>query len=228
MYSTTVFQAAPACSPGTMVPTRNVRTFARHQQVFGQGDPVRGFYQVLSGAVRTSKLFADGRRQIDAFHVAGELFGFERGQQHRSIAEVIRAARIVTYDQSYLDDGLEFAQQVLAIAMERSQDHAVLLGRCTAVEKIATFLVDLADRLRSDVIELSMDRYDIADYVGLTMETVSRTLWQLDRSSLISIAKSRKIWLRDRAKLEELVPWETRTQCLRCEPSQVVPFARSA
>src|SRR3954454_1908831 len=152
-------------------------------------EPVTAFYHIVSGAVRSSKLMADGRRQIDAFHLPGELFGFERGVQHRSMAEALGAAEIIGYERSRLEESMHiaFARMALETAMERAQDHAVLLGRCTAVEKLAAFLIDLGHRLRTEIIELPMDRYDIADYLGLTMETVSRTLWQLDRKSLISI-----------------------------------------
>jgi CRP/FNR family nitrogen fixation transcriptional regulator len=93
---------------------------------------------------------------------------------------------------------------------------------------LAAFLIDLADRLATEIVELPMDRYDIADYLGLTMETVSRTLWQLDRKSLISIAQTRKIWIRDRVKLGRLVPWQMRAETLRCEADRVIPFARHA
>jgi CRP/FNR family transcriptional regulator, nitrogen fixation regulation protein len=205
---------------------RKVTRYMRHQQVFGQGDRVTAFYHIISGAVRSSKLMADGRRQVDAFHLPGELFGFERGMQHRSMAEALEAAEIMVYDHSRLEDGLHpaFSRIALSTAMERAQDHAVLLGRCTAIEKIAAFLVDLGDRLRTDIVELPMDRYDIADYLGITMETVSRTLWQLDRKSLISITQCRKVWIRDRMKLRRLAPWELRAEGLRCEADRVIPF----
>jgi CRP/FNR family nitrogen fixation transcriptional regulator len=222
--------ARPASEETTLAPSRKVPMYVRHQQVFGQGDPATAFYHVLSGAVRSSKLIADGRRQIDAFHLPGELFGFERGGQHRSIAEALGTSEIIVYERSRLEDSVHtaFARKALATAMERAQDHAVLLGRCTAVEKLAAFLIDLADRLATEIVELPMDRYDIADYLGLTMETVSRTLWQLDRKSLISIAQTRKIWIRDRVKLGRLVPWQMRAETLRCEADRVIPFARHA
>jgi CRP/FNR family nitrogen fixation transcriptional regulator len=172
----------------------------------------------------------DGRRQIDAFVLPGELFGFERGTKHRSMAEALGTAQIVSYERARLEDSTHttFARMALATAMERAQDHAVLLGRCTAVEKVAALLVDLGDRLGTEVIELPMDRYDIADYLGVSMETVSRTLWHLDRKSLISIAQTRTIWIRDRAKLGGLVPWQMRAEALRCPADRVIPFTRSA
>jgi CRP/FNR family nitrogen fixation transcriptional regulator len=228
MHGVTISRAT---SSETIVPPpRKVPTYVRHQQVFGQGEAVTAFYHILTGAVRSSKLMADGRRHIDAFHLPGELFGFERGTQHRSMAEALGTAQIIVYERARLEDTTHttFARMALATAMERAQDHAVLLGRCTAVEKLAAFLVDLGDRLRTEIIELPMDRYDIADYLGLTMETVSRTLWQLDRKSLISIAQTRKIWIRDRVKLARLVPWQMRAETLQCEADRVVPLARYA
>ena len=219
----------PAWEQSTTAPSRKVPTYVRSQQVFGQGDAATSFYHVLSGAVRTSKLMADGRRQIDAFHLPGELFGFERGLRHRSMAEALGTVQIAAYDRCCLEDSTltAFAQLAIATAMERAQDHAVLLGRCTALEKLAGFLIDLANRLQTDIVALPMDRYDIADHLGLTMETVSRTLWQLDHQSLISIVHTRKIWIRDRAKLVRLVPWEMRAETLRCEPERVIAFVRN-
>jgi CRP/FNR family transcriptional regulator, nitrogen fixation regulation protein len=126
------------------------QTYVRHQEVFAQGDPATAFYHVLSGAVRCSKLMADGRRQFDAFHLSGELFGFERGSEHRSVAETLGTTQIIAYQRSLLEDNVHraFAQMALSTAMERAQDHGVLLGRCNAVERLAAFLIDLGETQR--------------------------------------------------------------------------------
>jgi CRP/FNR family nitrogen fixation transcriptional regulator len=162
--------------------------------------------------VRTSKLLSDGRRQIDAFHLAGDIFGIEAGEEHRFSAEAVGDAAVVVYRRRALDnlasqDGA-FAREIVAAMMrslERAQEHMLLLGRKSALEKIASFLLDMAERAGDLAIELPMSRTDIADHLGLTIETVSRSLTELDRKGLISLpAQRRTIKLRDKGALEQL------------------------
>lgn len=189
------------------------RVFVKGEAIFSAGAPAEMFYQVMSGAVRTSQLLRDGRRQIDAFHLPGDIFGIETAEAHRFNAEAIETSTILAYPRSRLDDlvseGNGFAEQILAAMMqslERARDHMLLLGRKSAVEKIATFLLDLSQRLSgSGRIELPMSRTDIADHLGLTIETVSRTLTQLERDGVIQVPAHRRcIILRDRSILQRL------------------------
>lgn len=193
------------------------RSFAKDEEIYAEGDPATRYYKLVSGVVRTCKLLTDGRRQIEAFHVAGEIFGIERGAEHRFSAEAVSSATVIAYRRCPLEvlassDG-PLARQIVATALlnlERAQEHAVLLGRKSAMEKVATFLLDMAERVHHhcdvfDAIELPMARSDIADYLGLTIETVSRTLTQLERDAVIALpAARRNIVLRNKAALRRL------------------------
>ncbi|UYN94598.1 MAG: helix-turn-helix domain-containing protein [Enhydrobacter sp.] len=181
------------------------------EELFAEGDPADCFYKVVSGTVRTYKLLSDGRRQIDAFHLAGDLFGLEAGAEHRFCAEAVDGATVVAFRRSRLDalthDHPGFGDQVMSSMirnLERAQEHMLLLGRKTAQEKIASFLLDMADRMHEDDhFELPMQRSDIADHLGLTIETVSRTLTEFARRGLIKVAaSSRSIVLADKGRLQ--------------------------
>ncbi|WP_243373348.1 helix-turn-helix domain-containing protein [Microvirga solisilvae] len=189
------------------------RTVAKDEEVFAEGDRAAYFYKVVSGAVRTFKLLSDGRRQIDAFHLPGDIFGLESGDEHRFSAEALGDATIIAYRRCSLEvlatRDQAFANQVIAStmrALERAQDHMLLLGRKHALEKIATFLLVLSERLTEDGhVDLPMSRIDIADHLGLTIETVSRSLTQLERQGVIELpAHRRSIVLRDKAALQRL------------------------
>jgi CRP/FNR family nitrogen fixation transcriptional regulator len=171
------------------------------------------FYKVQSGAIRTFKLLSDGRRQIDAFHLPGDIFGIEPGEEHRFSAEAVGDATIISYRRSNLgalaqSDG-DIPNQMMSavlLSLVRAQNHMLLLGRKNAVEKIATFLLDLSGRTaNNDQIDLPMSRTDIADHLGLTIETVSRSLTQLERQGVIELPAHRRfIVLRNKPALERL------------------------
>ena len=197
-------------------PVRQLGTthvLARGEELFAEGDACEFFYKVVSGTVRTYKLLSDGRRQIDAFHLAGDLFGLEASGEHRFSAEAVDGATVLAFGRNRLDalthENPVFGDLVMSSMirnLERAQDHMLLLGRKTAQEKIATFLLDLADRMtKDDHFELPMQRTDIADHLGLTIETVSRTLTQFARAGMIKLAaSSRSVILADRPALETL------------------------
>ena len=166
------------------------------EELFAEGDEADFFYQVVSGSIRSYKLLSDGRRQIDAFHLCDDIFGLEAGSEHRFSAEAVSDATVIAYRRSRLgaliQDDPAFRDKIMTAtlrSLERAQDHMLLLGRKTAQEKLATFLLDMAQRLSKDDerFELPMQRSDIADHLGLTIETVSRTLTQFARSGLIRL-----------------------------------------
>jgi CRP/FNR family nitrogen fixation transcriptional regulator len=189
------------------------RSFAKGEQLFAEDDAADFFYKVVSGTVRTCKLLSDGRRQIDAFHLPGDVFGLESGADHRFTAEAVEAVVVEAYRRSHfaslLHDDPAFGEQLMSstlASLGRAHEHMVLLGRKTAQEKMATFLLDIASRLaKSDSVDLPMQRTDIADHLGLTIETVSRTLTQMVRDGLIKLAAAgRTIILSDKAALQQL------------------------
>jgi CRP/FNR family nitrogen fixation transcriptional regulator len=187
---------------------------AKGEDLFAEGDVAEFFYQIVSGAIRSCKLLSDGRRQIDAFHLRGDIFGMEAGAEHRFSAEVVEDATVIAYRRSQLDALIEddpaFRSKIMTAtlcSLERAQNHMLLLGRKTAQEKLATFLLDMAERLVSgdEHFELPMQRSDIADHLGLTIETVSRTLTQFARSGLIRLLPaSRSVGLCNKMALHRL------------------------
>lgn len=184
------------------------RSLTRDQEVYGQGDRADFAYKVVSGAVRTTRLLGDGRRQIIDFFLPGDVFGLEPGAVHGAAAEAIGDTVVVSARRSSLgedhDQRSRLWQHTMR-ALQRCQAHVITLGRRSAMERIAIFLVDLAERLgATDQVLSPMSRRDIADYLGLTIETVSRTLTLMQTKGLLAIESGRHLRLLQRARLAEL------------------------
>jgi len=185
--------------------------FGRNAEIYGENEPAEYVYKVLSGTVRTYKVLNDGRRQIGAFYLPGDAFGLEIGDDHTFSAEAITDCKILVVKRSTLvslaQRDNEVARQLWAMTaaeLQRAQDHIMLLIK-TAQERVAGFLLEMAKRSAVTAeVELPMSRQDIADYLGLTIETVSRTLTQLEKGAAIAVPTSRRIVLRNRAALTRL------------------------
>ncbi len=185
--------------------------FARHSEIYGENEPADYLYKVVSGTVRTYKVLVDGRRQIGGFHLPGDMFGFESGNEHTFSAEAITDCKILVIRRSAVialaarDN--DVAQQMWALTareLQRVQDHIIVLIK-SAQERVAGFLLEMAGRAAGGgAVELPMSRQDIADYLGLTIETVSRTLTQLEKTAAIELPTSRRIVLRNRSALRRL------------------------
>lgn len=177
--------------------------FEQDCEIYGEGEEAASYYKVVSGVVRTCRFMSDGRRQIDAFHVAGDVFGIEAGPQRSLTAEAVSDCRIISYRRLPFDKAgtVSGSQQLVTHLLrnfERAQEHAVLLGRRSAVEKVAAFLLCWARQSAcTGTIALAMTRLDIGDYLGLTIETVSRTLSQLERDEVIELPSVRQIRVKD-------------------------------
>ena len=183
-------------------------------EIFGQAEPADYVYRVREGAVRTHKLLSDGRRQIGAFHLPGDIFGAENDEVHRFTAEAIVDTVVWVASRRSLFAGLTrgdvgTAKQVrdlIATSLEHVENHLLLLGRQNALEKVAAFLAEMDRRSgQPTVMVLPMSRRDIADYLGLTLETVSRALSRLRDEGIISVVtdKPREIVVHDRHKLDQ-------------------------
>jgi CRP-like cAMP-binding protein len=185
--------------------------FARNAEIYGENERAEYLYKVLSGSVRTYKVLNDGRRQIGAFYLPGDIFGLEVGDEHTFSAEAIVDCKVLLVKRSVLvalaarDN--EVARQLWTVAageLQRAQDHIMLLVK-TAQERVAGFLLEMSLRERArNEVDLPMSRQDIADYLGLTIETVSRTLTQLENAATIAVPTSRRIVLRNRGALSRL------------------------
>ncbi|MBW6422782.1 helix-turn-helix domain-containing protein [Rhizobium sp. XQZ8] len=167
-------------------------TFNAGAEIYAPGDKATSYYHVEFGAVRIHRLLSDGRRQVIAFHLAGETFGFEADRTHSFFAEAITQAGLRTIARPAND---EASPEMLSLAlrgMMRAQEHIMMIGRQTAVERIAGFLLDMAERQGGlEHFDLPMTRLDIADYLGLTIETVSRVFAKLRASGLIKLRSIR-------------------------------------
>lgn len=188
--------------------------YKKGAEVYGEKEPADFVYQVTSGAVRSYKLLSDGRRQIGAFHLVGDVFGLEYGGVHRFTAEAIIDTTMRLIMRRSLDTVAEsdalVARNLLSLTtsnLQHAEDHMLLLGRKTALERVAAFLVEMDSRLTAaDIIALPMCRRDIADYLGLTLETVSRALSNLHERGILGFlgASQRQIVLLDREQLASL------------------------
>ncbi|MFC3077244.1 helix-turn-helix domain-containing protein [Phenylobacterium terrae] len=184
--------------------------FAKDEEIYAQEDGTEFVYAVVRGGVRTIRLMSDGRRQIGEFYYAGEVFGLEPGPERRYAAEALCECEVLVLKRSALrrladDESLERAVwQATRRELERTQGHLMLLGRKTACERVASFLADMVERRGSGAVDLPMSRQDIADYLGLTIETVSRMLTQLQTSRIVEFAGCRHFQVRNHDALSRL------------------------
>jgi len=186
------------------------RSFARDAEIYGEGDRSDCWYKVVSGTVRLCKLMADGRRHIAEFFLAGDCFGLgavgERVFSAEAVGDVVvmRFPRAAT--ERLIDERPELARSLCDMTLRdlaHAQTRMLLLGRMTAAERVASFLLDLAERRDvRRVLDVPMSRNDIADYLGLTIETVCRVLSVFKRNGAIAIPNPHRIELCDRKALE--------------------------
>src|SRR3974390_1255038 len=185
--------------------------FSRNEEIYGESESAEYLYKVVSGAVRMYKVLTDGRRQIGAFYLPGDMFGFEPGDEHASSAEAIGNVTVLVFKRTAVlalaaRDG-EVARQLWELTaheLDRSHKHSLLLI-LSAQERVASFLLEMAGRsYASGELELPMSRQDIADYLGLTIETVSRTLAHLESAGAIAVPVARRITLRNSRMLNRL------------------------
>jgi CRP/FNR family nitrogen fixation transcriptional regulator len=189
-------------------------SYKKGNEIYGEKEPAEYVYQVKSGAVRSYKLLSDGRRQIGAFHLSGDIFGLENGSEHRFTTEAIVDTSVRLVKRQSLEIVAEsdavVAKNLLSMTtnnLQHAEDHMLLLGRKTSLERVAAFLLEMDRRLTAaGVMALPMSRRDIADYLGLTLETVSRALSRLHELGILGFIGNtqRQIVLLDREKLAGL------------------------
>jgi CRP/FNR family nitrogen fixation transcriptional regulator len=175
-------------------------SFARNAEIYGENEPAEYLYKLVSGAVRTSKILNDGRRQIGEFYMPGDIFGLEMGNAHSFSAEAITDAKVLVIKRSAVEAlatrDNDVARQLWATTgreLQRMQEHILLLIK-TAQERVAGFLLEMAGRIKSTTeVELPMSRQDIADYLGLTIETVSRVFSKLKSKGVIRLPSLRNV-----------------------------------
>lgn len=184
--------------------------------VFSEGDQDKYLFNVVTGAVRLSKVLPDGRRQITGFLFPGDLLGLTIAGRYGYTAEAIIRSSFCRFDRVRLTEIAErfpnLEHQLFNLAsneLVQAQEHILVLGRKSARERVATFLTRVAERIgqvagAGSVTELPMTREDIADYLGLTVVTVSRTISQLRASGAIAMPSARRIEIPDSEALIQL------------------------
>ena len=200
----------PMPDPGRLSAPGTGLAVPRGREIFAQGGESDAFFKVVSGVVRICRFLGDGRRQIDSFHAEGDIFGLALDGARDFTAEAVNDCVLVAYRRSTVlaqaqKDGA-LAHQLFHLAMQaldRARTHGLLLGRRAAAEKMAGFLLDQAAASADGrTVILAMTRQDIGDYLGLTIETVSRSLHQFERQHLIALSGNRDLRITGRAALE--------------------------
>ena len=187
-------------------------SYGKDEEIYGEDEPTEYVYQVVQGAVRTYKLLSDGRRQIGAFLLPGDVFGLESGISHRLAAEAVVDTTVRLVKRRILEQAagtdVKVAQKLWTMAasdLRHAEDHMLLLGRKNAMERVANFLLEMDLRLAvAGMMALPMCRRDIGDYLGLTLETVSRALSQLQNEGVLGFSGARQIVLRNRQRLRSM------------------------
>jgi len=185
------------------------RSFARNEEIFAEGDAADCWYKVISGTVRLCKLLADGRRHIAEFFFSGDCFGLDNMDERLFAAEAVSDVIVMRYPrratERLIDESPKLSRSLRDMTLRdlaNAQIRMLMLGRMSAPERVATFLLDMFERRDSTrALDLPMSRNDIADYLGLTIETVCRVMSGFKRSGAIDIPTPHRIELRDRAAL---------------------------
>ena len=184
-------------------------SFSRNDEIYAEGDGSDCWYKVISGTVRVCKLLADGRRRIAEFCFSGDCFGIDRSRERPYSAEAVDDVIVMRYrrkpTEQLIDQNTALARllpDTMLRDLANAHGRTLLLGRMTAPERVAAFLLEMFERRdRTKALNLPMSRNDIADYLGLTIETVCRTLSAFKRDRVIAIPNPHRIELLDRGAL---------------------------
>jgi CRP/FNR family transcriptional regulator len=185
------------------------------ETLFDESEPAEHYFQVLAGTVCVYKLMEDGKRQIVAFALPGDFFGFGSGEMYDFSAEAITNSKIRRFSRAraaaLIRSDAALGSRLFSIVRDQlvaAQQCLVLLGRKSAKARVASFLLMLSARggntPSSPDIDLEMSRSDIADYLGLALETVSRALSQLRENRVIELPSPQHIMVRNVAALREI------------------------
>lgn len=190
------------------------RHYRRGETIFGEGEPADHVYKIIAGSVRLCRYSPGGRRHIIDFSLAGDLLGFLECPDQPATAEAVTDVTLIAYPRARVDrltaSNPEIRTRVLchlSASLLEAQQQLFVLGCQSAREKLASFLLRLADRLDlmpGEPLELPMGRQDIADHLGLTVETVCRTISALKCDGLLSIPSSHELILRNMDALRTL------------------------
>ncbi|MBI3513197.1 MAG: helix-turn-helix domain-containing protein [Proteobacteria bacterium] len=200
--------AADKTEIGPLAAIATAVAFQSGAQILMEGDPAEHLFRINSGVVKVYRALADGRCQITGFLLPGDFLGLAPEDTYVSGAIAVGPVTVSRFSRKKVEQLVAVSPLVARLLIRRAcselfaaQDQMLLLGRKTATERVASFLIQIGRRTAGDHIELPMTRTDIADYLGLTIETVSRTLTQLRQDGVIDVHRA-KIQLLQRAELE--------------------------
>jgi len=193
-----------------------IRQCHRGEEICSQGRPAECWYRLMSGIARRCAVRADGRRQIIDLLLPGDFFGFTPTDEYDFTVEAaVEGTKVASFPRQRLellaDSDPQLAREIRQAAFEtlsRLQAQLLTLGRITAPEKVGSFLLDLAsrsDHASDGRVPLPISRYDIADYLALSVETVSRSLTDLKNRGVIRLLSTRTVMIVDRSALDN---WE--------------------
>ena len=208
----------PAAIPSVTASLDSVGTIVNHlrgKTVAEEGNPADYVYKVVSGALRKVRLLPDGRRHITSFLMPGDFFGFAEGRDYAHTVEAVADVTLVRYArrgfEAMLEQDPRAGRHFLGLvcrALSATQEQLLLLGRKSALERMATFLLAMADKAghsgADTQFDLPMNRSDVADYLGLTIETVSRLITRLRAMRIIDTPDAHSILILKRDALEDI------------------------
>jgi len=193
------------------------KEFSNGENIFIQNDPSQYLYNITEGNVKIYQLLDDGRIQIIGFLYPGDFFGTYRNNKYNYCAQSIGELKVCVFEQKildrYLDENPVLSKELLnktSFELTLAQDRITVLGKLKAVERISKFLLNISEQRerigwQNNPISLPMTRQDIADYLGLTIETVSREFSNLKSSNIIKIISSKQIYLTDLESLKKFI-----------------------
>ena len=192
------------------------KKYTNKENIFFQNDPSTHLFNITEGNVKIYQLLDDGRIQIIGFLYPGDFFGTYKNNKYNYSAEAIGNLQTCVFDQKildkYMDENPMLAKELInqtSYELTLAQDRMTVMGRLNAIEKISNFLLNISNQRKrigwpSNPISLSMTRQDIADYLGLTIETVSREISKLKSSNIIKIISSKQLFINDFEKLGQI------------------------
>lgn len=193
-----------------------VANFSRKDSIYSTGDTASHCYRVLEGAVRLSRILSDGHRQILDIFLPGDTFGIELADAYAADAEAVGDVVVLKCPRACIDRRSDMTHRremmtMLSRSLSAAQDHVAMLGHQGARERVANFLMRLAENQNctdNEAVDLPVGRQDMADYLGLTIETTCRTLTDLKTSNVISAPNRHQIVIRSIARLEAVCQGE--------------------
>lgn len=216
LITTITIPSSLAHRDDVVVPFRSTKTFQPNETVFFEGDPAEFVFEVMEGALKRCKFLVDGRRQITGFVYSGYFAGISPGDRYSYSAEAVTQVELAVYPRGEFErlvkKSPEFSALLLSLTtheLDMAQEQLVVIGRKTALEKVASFLLMMVDRTTlvegsADRIDFALARSDIADYLGLTVETVCRVFSKLKYLGIISMPEPQQIIILDRDTLLRL------------------------